>query len=59
MRRFQTGIAIGADWQVYKALGLSLDLNWGLNGIFRKDFDTVEQTLYPIYATIGVFYRLK
>ncbi len=59
MRRFQTGIAIGADWQVYKSFGLSLDIKWGLNGIFRKDFDTVEQTLYPVYGTIGVFYRIK
>lgn len=59
MRNFQMGIAIGIDWQFYKSLGLSADLNWGLNGIFKKDFTTVEQALYPIYATIGIFYRLK
>ena len=59
MRRFQMGLAIGADWQVMKSLGLSLDLSWGLTGIFRSDFKTVEQALYPIYGTIGVFYRLK
>ena len=59
MRSLQFGIGIGADWQVYKGLGVSADLNWGLTGIFPSDFKTVEQTLYPIYGTIGVFYRLK
>ena len=59
MRSLQFGIGLGADWQVSKHLGVSADLNWGLTGIFPGDFKTVEQTLYPIYGTIGVFYRLK
>ena len=59
MRRMQFGIGIGADWQVYRQLGVSADLNWGLTGIFPGDFKTVEQSLYPIYGTIGIFYRLK
>ena len=59
MRRMQFGIGIGADWQVYRRLGVSADLNWGLTGIFPGDFKTVEQSLYPIYGTIGIFYRLK
>ena len=59
LRTVQFGIGIGADWQVYKRFGLSADLNWGLTGIFPSDFKAIEQTLYPIYATIGVFYILK
>lgn len=59
MRSVQFGVGIGVDWQVYKCLGVSADLNWGLTGIFPGDFKTVEQTLYPVYGTIGVFYRLK
>ena len=59
MRSVQFGVGLGIDWQVYKRLGVSADLNWGLTGIFPGDFKTVEQTLYPIYGTIGVFYRLK
>ena len=59
MRTLQFGIGVGADWQVYKGLGLSADLNWGLTGIFPSDFKTIEQALYPIYGTISVFYRLK
>ena len=59
MRSVQFGVGLGVDWQVYKCLGVSADLNWGLTGIFPGDFKTVEQTLYPVYGTIGVFYRLK
>ena len=57
MRSVQMGISVGADWQVHPHIGLSADLNWGLTGIFPSDFKTVEQTLYPIYGTIGVFYK--
>ena len=59
MRSVQFGVGVGVDWQVYKCLGVSADLNWGLTGIFPGDFKTVEQALYPVYGTIGVFYRLK
>ena len=59
MRNLQFGLGIGADWQVYKSIGVSADLNWGLTGIFSGNFKAIEQTLYPIYGTIGVFYRFK
>ena len=59
MRSLQLGIGIGADWQVHKRIGVSADLNWGLTGVFPGDFKTLEQTLYPIYGTIGVYYKLK
>ena len=57
MRNLQMGIGAGVDWQVHKNIGVSADLNWGINGIFKKDFKTVEQTLYPIYGTISAFYK--
>jgi len=59
MRSVQFGIGFGVDWQVHKRMGVSADLNWGLTGIFPSDFKTVEQTLYPIYGTIGLYYRFK
>ena len=59
MRSVQFGIGVGADWQIHKNIGLSADLNWGLTGIFPGDFKTVEQALYPVYGTIGVYYRLS
>lgn len=51
----QFGVAMGFDWRLAKHIGIMTDINWGLTGIFDKDFKTVEQTLYPIYATAGLY----
>ena len=51
----QFGVAMGFDWRFAKHVGILTDINWGLTGIFDKDFKTVEQTLYPIYATAGLY----
>ena len=59
MRRFQTGVDIGADWQIGSRWGAYADLQWGLTGIHHSSFKTIEQTLYPIFGTLGVIYRLK
>ena len=58
MRSLQWGLHLGFDWHFSHQLGLSADLNWGLSGIFNSDFNTVEQTLYPICGCIGLFYNL-
>lgn len=59
MRRFQFGIDAGVDWNVYRRWGVYAELSWGLTGIFKKNFNTIEETLYPIYGTFGIAYRLK
>lgn len=59
MRNWQFGVDLGADWYITKRWGVSADLKWGLNGIFKKDFTVIEQTMYPIYGTIGISYQLK
>lgn len=59
MRNWQFGIDAGADWYITKRWGASVGLTWGLSEIFKKDFHTIDQSLYPIYGTIGVIYQLK
>ena len=59
MRRFQTGVDIGVDWQIGPHWGAYADLQWGLNGIHHSSFKTIEQTLYPIYGTLGVIYKIN
>lgn len=59
MRRLQFGIDLGADWYLNRRWGVYADLSWGLTGIHKSSFDTIEQTLYPIYGTLGVTYKLK
>ena len=59
MRKCHVGMLIGADCRLGKRLGVYADLTWGLNDAFKSSFKTIEQTLYPIYGTIGLTYKLK
>jgi len=59
MRHLQYGIDFGVDWTIYQRWGVYADLSWGLNGVHNSDFHTIEQTLYPIYGSVGVTYKLK
>lgn len=59
LRRLQLGIDAGVDWQIYRRWGVYADITWGLTGIFKSDFNTIEQTLYPIFGSVGVVYKLK
>ncbi len=58
MRRWQWGVAAGVDWQTWQRLGFFADLKWGLNGVHNSSFHVIEQTLYPIYATLGLVYKM-
>jgi hypothetical protein len=33
-------------------------LDWGMSGLFPKDFKTIEFPMYPLYAKFGLAYRL-
>lgn len=59
MRKAQFGLMAGADWAFLGHLGAYLDLSWGLTGVFHSSFKTIEQTMYPIYGTVGLFYRFN
>ena len=59
LRHWQFGIDVGVDWYFSKRFGAYADLAWGLTGVFRKDFKTIEQKLYPLYGSVGLMYRLK
>ena len=59
LRRVQYGIRAGADWQFYHSWGAFADISWGLHDIFSSGFHTVQMTLYPVYGTIGIVYKLN
>lgn len=59
MRKWQTGFDLGADWRLTERFGVYADLSWGITSIFKSNFHTVEQTLYPVYGTVGVVYRVR
>lgn len=56
LRKFQWGIQVGGEWRAFKHLNVYADLNWGLNDIFKKDFNTITFAMYPIYLNIGFGY---
>lgn len=59
MRRVQWGINAGGDLMLGRRLGVYADLSWGLTGVHKSNFTTIEQTLYPIYGSIGIIYKIK
>ena len=59
LRSINWGFDIGADWFIHKNFGIYADLTWGMNGAFKSSFTTIEQTMHPIYGTIGICYRIK
>lgn len=59
MKKTQLGINLGADWLFVKRVGAYAELSWGITGTFEKEFKTIEQKLYPIYGTLGVYYVIR
>lgn len=59
MRRFQWGVSVGADWRAFKRWGFFGELKWGLSGVHKSDFHTIEQTLYPIFGSAGIIYKFR
>lgn len=58
MRHMQWGIDVGADWKFHRRWGAFVEFTYGLSGIFKSNFHSV-QTLRPMYGTIGITYRIK
>ena len=58
MRHMQWGLDVGADWQIHHRWGVFAELTYGLSGLFKSDFHSV-QPLRPLYGALGVIYRIK
>ena len=58
MRHMQWGLDVGADWQFSRRWGAYAELTYGLSGLFKSNFHSVE-TLRPLYGTLGILYRIK
>ena len=56
LRRFAYGVQVGASWRAFKRLNVYGDFSWGLNDIFKSDFNTISFAMYPIYADFGFGY---
>ena len=38
---------------------LYAELTWGMNDIFKTDFDTISFAMYPIYLNVGFGYAFQ
>lgn len=56
LRKFQWGAQVGGEWKALKHLNVYGDLTWGLNDVFKKDFNTITFAMYPIYLNVGMSY---
>ncbi|WP_080904284.1 outer membrane beta-barrel protein [Parabacteroides sp. Marseille-P3160] len=52
------GLLAAADWNFYRRLSLTCQLNYGLIPVFPSDFKGVSYSMYNIYFTIGFSYKL-
>lgn len=58
LRTVNWGLDLGADWLFSSHWGAYVDLSWGMNGAFVSSFHTIDSTMYPVYGTLGVAYRI-
>ncbi|MDR0961134.1 MAG: PorT family protein [Mediterranea sp.] len=56
LRYFAYGIQVGGEWKALKRLTVHGDLMWGVNDIFKSDFETIKFAMYPIYLNLGFGY---
>ena len=49
-----------ADSNAIKANSLLAQLgSWRMCELYYREFKAIEQTLYPVYGTVGIFGRIK
>lgn len=58
MRAVQFAVGVGVDWRFSQNYGVYADVQYGLNGAFKSSFKTIEQTMHPVYCTIGLFKQI-
>jgi hypothetical protein len=57
LRTFVWGMQFGGSYRWSNRWSANADLNWGVNGIFPSDCQSVTFSLYPIYAKFGLSYH--
>ncbi|MDR2813752.1 MAG: PorT family protein [Prevotellaceae bacterium] len=51
------GLLGGVEWNAFRHLVVSLDLNWGLHTIFAKNFTGISFSMYNVYSNIAFGYH--
>lgn len=57
LNKFSWGMMVGMDYSINQQIKIHTNLTWGLNEIFKSDFNTISFDMYPIYLNIGAGYN--
>lgn len=53
------GAEVAADFQIKNGFGIFANLDYGFSSVFPDDFETISFKMYPIFFSLGVFYRIE
>ena len=56
MRKWYWGLQAGGEWRVFQHLLAGVEVSWGMNSIFPKEFEAVSFTMFPIYGMLSFSY---
>jgi hypothetical protein len=56
LRSWNWGAQLGGEWRAFPHLIAELDLTWGINSIFQKDFEVITYSMYPLYTSLSFAY---
>ncbi|WP_267740568.1 porin family protein [Myroides injenensis] len=57
LNRFQWGFQAGGEWTLNQHFKLFADLNYGVNQVFKSDFDAISFSMHNIYLNLGFGYQ--
>lgn len=58
MKHFYWGLEFMFEWKAMRHLNVFGAFDWSISSIFPSSFETIPFKMYPVYAKIGVGYRL-
>lgn len=56
LRNTMWGVQIGGSWRAYRHFSVNAELSYSFNNIFKEGFNTVEESLHPLFFNIGFGY---
>lgn len=56
LRAWSWGLQAGGECRLFEHLIVAADFTWGLNSIFKKDFEVITFEMYPIYLALSFGY---
>ncbi|MDR1761666.1 MAG: PorT family protein [Bacteroidales bacterium] len=56
VRFWYWGLDAGGEWRAFPHLIVGVNVSWGMNSIFNKEFEAVSFKMFPIYGTLSFAY---